>query len=270
MQAAARSSAGPLVHLPGGADLLLMDGLGAAVGRRQDRLEQRHEHHGHGHDDGEDGRPDRQSNQNVSGVDGGDGGGDHAPYDDTVTDGDPGAAAARPAPSDEPPAAIDVRADRVVFRARRPALLVVPFALATEVAGVFFIVNGAPIGWFVVAAPVAALLVTAVLFRPTLELTREGLLQRQYPFSSLTRWEVIDHVGVTRAGNRTILAYRLRPGCPPPRRQPAAGLLRAAGRPFDGGWFADSLAGRPDEILAVVDGYLADPQRRLELPPARR
>jgi hypothetical protein len=67
-----------------------------------------------------------------------------------------------------------------------------------------------------------------------------------------------------------VLAYRLREGAPPPRRQPAAALLRAAGRPFDGGWFADSLAGRPEDILATVRGYLADPVRRDRLPAARR
>lgn len=170
-----------------------------------------------------------------------------------------------------PPAELTaLRHGRVVFRARRPAALVVPFALFTEAAGVVFVVEGVPIGWFVIAAPAVALLVTAVLFRPSLELTREGLLQRQYPFSSLTRWEVIEHLGVTRAGNRTVLAYKLVAGVPPPRRQPAASLLRAAGRPFDGGWFADSLAGRPDDILAVVDGYLRDPARRAGLPAARR
>jgi hypothetical protein len=162
------------------------------------------------------------------------------------------------------------RGGRLVFRARRPAVLVLPFAALTEVAGVAFLLQGLPIGWAVVAAPVGALLVTGLLFRPTLELTREGIVQRQYPFSSLTRWDVIDEVDITRAGNRTVLAYRLRPGIPPPRRQPAAALLRAAGRPFDGGWFADSLAGRPEEILATVRAHLTDPQRRAALPPSRQ
>jgi hypothetical protein len=168
------------------------------------------------------------------------------------------------------PAVVVTGAGRVVFRARRPAALVLPFAALTEVAGIAFLLDGLPIGWAVVAAPIGALLVTGLLFRPTLELTREGMLQRQYPFSSLTRWEVIDHVDLTRAGNRTVLAYRLRAGAPPPRRQPAAALLRAAGRPFDGGWFADSLAGRPEEILATVRAHLTDPERRAALPPARR
>lgn len=162
------------------------------------------------------------------------------------------------------------RGDRIVFGARRPAILVVPLALVTEVAGALFLLNGATIGWFVMAAPVVALLFTGVLLRPSLELTREGLLQRQYPFSSLTRWDVIDHVGITRAGNRVVLAYKLIPGIPPPRRQPAAAMLRAAQKPFDGGWFVDSLAGDSHAILATVQAYLDDPERRESLPPARR
>src|SRR5438270_9987073 len=104
-----------------------------------------------------------------------------------------------------------VRGGRVVFRARRPAALVLPLAAFTEAAGVVCIIAGATIGWFVVAAPIAALLFTAVLFRPTLELTRDGVVQRQYPFSSLTRWDVITDVGITRAGNRILLGYRLVP-----------------------------------------------------------
>ncbi len=166
--------------------------------------------------------------------------------------------------------ALEVEHGRVRFRARRPAVLVLPFAIFTEIAGVLFLLDGLTFGWAVVAAPVGALLVTGLLFRPVLELTREGLLQRQYPFSSLTRWEVIDHLDITRAGNRVVLAYRLREGVPQPRRQPAAALLRAAGRPFDGGWFADSLAGRPEDILATVRGYHADASRRATLPEARR
>ena len=170
-------------------------------------------------------------------------------------------------PAPEP---LRVSDGRVVFRARRPAVLVLPFAALTEAAGIRFLLDGLAIGWAVCAAPIGALLVTGLLFRPALELTREGVLQRQYPFSSLTRWEVIDHLDITRAGNRVILAYRLREGVPPPRRQPAATLLRAAGRPFDGGWFADSLAGRPEDILATVRGHLVDPARRDQLPAARR
>jgi hypothetical protein len=165
---------------------------------------------------------------------------------------------------------VSARGGRVVFRARRPAALVVPLALVTEVAGVLFLLNGATIGWFVCAAPAFALVTTGLILRPTLELTREGLLQRQYPFSTLTRWEVIDGVGLTRAGNRHVLGYRLVAGIPPPRRQPAAALLRAAQRPYDGGYFVDSLAGEPDAILATVEAYRASDELRAGLPPAKR
>ena len=166
--------------------------------------------------------------------------------------------------------ALSVRRGRVVFRAKRPATLVVPLAAVTEAAGIVCIVAGATIGWFVVAAPIATLLVTALLFRPALELTRDGLLQRQYPFSSLTRWDVIERLGIVRAGNRVVLAYRLRDGIPPPRRQPVAELLRSHDAPYDGGFFADSLAGSPDEILEAARRYLDDAALRETLPLSRR
>jgi len=170
----------------------------------------------------------------------------------------------------EEPQLLTMRRGRLVFRARRPAALVVPLAAVTEVAGVLFVIEGATIGWFVIAAPVAALLFTGVLLRPTLELTREGLVHRQYPFSQLNPWEAIAGFGITRAGNRLILGYTLVEGARKPRRQPAAALLRAAQRPFDGGYFADSIAAPPEVLLATVDAYLRDPARRESLPSARR
>ncbi len=176
-----------------------------------------------------------------------------------------------PASPPPDPAAPVARARRVIIPARRPAALVVPFAVASEIAGVVLILTGTTsVGIIWCVAPVAALLVTTLLVRPTLELTREGIVQKQYPFTSLTRWESIDHLGLTRAGNRLVLAYKLADGIPPPRRQPAATLLRAAGRPFDGGYFADSLRGDPEANLALVSGYLQDRARRDSLPPARR
>ena len=168
------------------------------------------------------------------------------------------------------PEVLRVRGGRLVFRARRPAALVVPLAVVTEVAGILFVLNGATIGWFVIAAPVAALLFTGVLLRPTLELTREGLVHRQYPFSQLNPWEVIEGFGITRAGNRLILGYRLVEGARKPKRQPAAALLRAAQQPYDGGYFADSIAAPPEVLLATVEAYLRDPRRRASLPAARR
>jgi len=173
-------------------------------------------------------------------------------------------------PAAAPPEVLRMRRGRLVFRARRPAALVVPLAAVTEVAGVLFVLAGATIGWFVMAAPVAALLFTGVLLRPTLELTREGLVHRQYPFSQLNPWEVIEGFGITRAGNRVVLGYRLVEGARKPRRQPAAALLRAAHQPWDGGYFADSIAAPPEVLLATVEAYLRDPERRATLPPARR
>jgi hypothetical protein len=168
------------------------------------------------------------------------------------------------------PDAVVVRRGRVVFKARRPAALVLPLAAVTETGGIICLIAGATIGWFIVAAPVATLLVTGLLFRPTLELTREGLLQRQYPFTSLTRWDVIDRLGIARAGNRMVLGYKLVDGVPPPRRQPAAAMLRAADAPYDGGFFVDSLAGDSGAILEVIERYLREPALRESLPAARR
>ena len=172
--------------------------------------------------------------------------------------------------SGELPASLTLRRGRIVFRARRPVALVLPLLAVTEIAGVICLLIGATIGWFIIAAPLIGLVTTAVVLRPALELTRDGLVQRQYPYSSLTRWDVIAAVGIARAGNRVILAYKLIPDVPPPRHQPAADLLREVNAPYDGGWFADSLAGGPDEALAVVTRYLKEPDLRAMLPVTRR
>ncbi|HET9050636.1 MAG TPA: hypothetical protein VFO60_02970 [Candidatus Dormibacteraeota bacterium] len=184
----------------------------------------------------------------------------------------PDAAERRPdAPAAALPDTLRLHRGRIVIPARRPAVLVFPFAAFSEVAGVVLMLEvSTTIGAIWCAAPVMALLVTGLLFRPTLELTRDGLVQRQYPFTSLTRWAAIDHVGLTRAGNRLVLAYKLVDGIPPPRRQPAAALLRAAQRPYDGGYFADSMRGDPERILSTVRTFLADATLRDQLPPARR
>jgi hypothetical protein len=170
----------------------------------------------------------------------------------------------------ELPASLTIKRGRIVFRARRPVALVIPLLAVTEIAGIICLLVGATIGWFIMAAPVIGLMTTAMVLRPALELTRDGLVQRQYPYSSLTRWDVIESVGIAKAGNRVILAYKLIPGIPPPRHQPARDLLLAINAPYDGGWFADSLAGGPDEALAVVSRYLEDPALREMLPVGRR
>lgn len=170
----------------------------------------------------------------------------------------------------ELPASLTIRRGRIVFRARRPVALVLPLFAVTEIAGIICLLIGATIGWFIMAAPLIGLATTAVVLRPALELTRDGLVQRQYPYSSLTRWDVIDSVGIVKAGNRVILAYKLVRDVPPPRHQPARDLLVAVNAPYDGGWFADSLAGGPDEALSVVTRYLEDPALREVLPVTRR
>jgi hypothetical protein len=172
--------------------------------------------------------------------------------------------------SPELPPSLVLRRGKIVFRARRPVALVIPLLAVTETAGVVCLLIGATIGWFIIAAPLVGLGWTAVVLRPALELTRDGLVQRQYPYSSLTRWDVIESVGILRAGNRVILAYKLAPDTPPPRHQPAAAMLRAIDAPYDGGWFADSLAGGPDAALSVVRRYLDEPALREMLPVTRR
>ena len=114
----------------------------------------------------------------------------------------------------ELPESLTVRRGRIVFRARRPVALVLPLFAVTEIAGIICVLVGATIGWFIIAAPLIGLFTTAVVLRPALELTRDGLVQRQYPYSSLTRWDVIEEVGIAKAGNRTILAYKLVPDIP--------------------------------------------------------
>ena len=176
---------------------------------------------------------------------------------------------ATPSPAELPPSLMS-RRGKIVFRARRPVALVLPLMAVTEAAGIVCLVIGATIGWFIIAAPLIGLGMTAVVLRPALELSRDGLVQRQYPYSSLTKWSVIEDVGLARAGNRTILAYKLVDGVPPPRHQPARALLLAVNSPYDGGWFADSLVGGPEAALAVVRRYLDDPAAREALPVTRR
>jgi hypothetical protein len=176
---------------------------------------------------------------------------------------------APPAPAELPPSLM-LRRGKIVFRARRPVALVLPLMAVTEAAGIICLLIGATIGWFIIAAPLIGLGMTAVVLRPALEVSRDGLVQRQYPYSSLTKWSVIEEVGLARAGNRTILAYKLVDGVPPPRHQPARALLVAVNSPYDGGWFADSLVGGPEEALRVVQRYLEDPAAREMLPVTRR
>ena len=128
-----------------------------------------------------------------------------------------------PSPA-ELPASLTIRRGKIVFRARRPVALVLPLFAVTEIAGRDLPARSArrsagsswPPRW-------SGWLTTAVVLRPALELTRDGLVQRQYPYSSLTRWDVIEDVGIAKAGNRVILAYKLVPDIPPPAAPACAG-----------------------------------------------
>ena len=145
----------------------------------------------------------------------------------------------------------------VVFRARRPAALVIPLGLITEVAGVLCLLSGATIGWFIMAAPVITLAVTALLFRPSLEMNSEGIIQKQHPFVSKLKWETVANLGVVNIGNRDILAYKLAPGIPAPKYQPIARLLKAKELPYDGGYFIDVLAEPAEKILQTAESMMA-------------
>ena len=142
--------------------------------------------------------------------------------------------------------------ETVVFRARRPAALVIPLGLMTEAAGVLCLISGATIGWFIMAAPVVTLAVTALLFRPSLEMNLEGIIQKQHPFVSKLKWESVANLGLVELGNRKILAYKLVDGIPAPKYQPIHRLLKAKELPYDGGYFIDVLAAPADQVLKTA------------------
>ena len=125
---------------------------------------------------------------------------------------------------------------------------------------------GATIGWFIMAAPLIGLVTTAVVLRPALELTRDGLVQRQYPYSSLTRWDVIDG-GRHRQGGEPrdprVQARSRRPSAP---SSACADLLLAVKPPMTEAGSPIRLPGGPDEALEVVNRYLKDPELRAMLP----
>ena len=141
-----------------------------------------------------------------------------------------------------------------------------------RVAGVICLLIGGTIGWFIMAAPVVGLGVAEMfVVRPALELTRDGLVFRQYPYSGLARWDVIESSASPGPGNRVILGYKLVDGIPPPRHQPARTLLlaRSTHRTTVAG-STDSTRGWPGGRAAVVQRYLDNPALREVLPVTRR
>jgi hypothetical protein len=144
----------------------------------------------------------------------------------------------------------------VIFRARRPATLVYPLAAVTEIAGVVCLLAGATIGWFIVAAPVVTLVTTALLFRPSLEMNAQGIIQKQHPFVSKLKWESVAGLGLVDIGNRQILAYKLIEGIPAPKYQPIHRLLKSHELPYDGGYFVDVLAEPAESVFQTAKSIL--------------
>ncbi len=122
--------------------------------------------------------------------------------------------------------------------------------VVTEVTGVTTLLTvHATIGWAICAAPIFALLVTGAIVRPAIQISPTAIIQRQYPFVATVPFTKIDSFHELTAAGRTILAYRLRDGVPPPRRQPVALLLQQQNLPYDGGFFIDTLTSPPDIIV---------------------
>src|SRR2546425_1020834 len=92
--------------------------------------------------------------------------------------------------------------------------------------------------------------------RPRFEFMEEGVIFRRSGKSPLLPWDEIAAVALVKAGGRTVLAYRLKPGVAVMKRHPGAGFLRAKGLDFDGGYFVDQMTASPQEILQIFEQHL--------------
>jgi hypothetical protein len=92
--------------------------------------------------------------------------------------------------------------------------------------------------------------------RPRFEFMDEGVIFRRSGKSPLLPWDEIAAVALVKAGGRTVLAYRLKPGVAVMKRHPGAGFLRAKGLDFDGGYFVDQMTASPDEILQIFERHI--------------
>jgi hypothetical protein len=144
----------------------------------------------------------------------------------------------------------------LVVNARFPWALFSPLAAVTELGGIILLLNGRGIGWAAVAAPLVGFLAMRGPVRPRFEFTEDGVVFRRSGKSPLLPWDEIAAVALVKAGGRTVLAYRLKPGIAVLKRHPGAGFLRAKGLDFDGGYFVDQMTSSPDEILATFERHL--------------
>lgn len=142
------------------------------------------------------------------------------------------------------------------INARFPWVLFLPLASITEAGGVILLLTGRGIGWAAIAAPVVGFLAMRGPVRPRFEFMDEGVIFRRSGQSPLLPWDEIAAVALVKAGGRTVLAYRLRPGVAVLKRHPGAGFLRAKGLDFDGGYFVDQMTASPAEILQIFESRI--------------
>jgi hypothetical protein len=84
----------------------------------------------------------------------------------------------------------------------------------------------------------------------------DGVIFRRSGKSPLLPWDEIAAVALVKAGGRTVLAYRLKPGVAVMKRHPGAGFLRAKGLDFDGGYFVDQMTETPEAILGRFEQHV--------------
>jgi len=137
-----------------------------------------------------------------------------------------------------------------------PWALFLPLATVTELGGIILLLTGRGIGWAAILAPLIGFLAMRGPVRPRFEFMEEGVIFRRSGQSPLLPWDEIGAVALVKAGGRTVLAYRLKPGVAVRKRHPGAGFLRAKGLDFDGGYFVDQMTASPQEILDVFQRHL--------------
>jgi hypothetical protein len=143
-----------------------------------------------------------------------------------------------------------------VVNARMPWALFLPLASMTELGGIILLLSGRGIGWAAVVAPVIGFLAMRGPVRPRFEFSEDGVIFRRSGKSPLLPWEELAAVALVKAGGRTVLAYRLKPGVAVMKRHPGAGFLRAKGLDFDGGYFVDQMSATPEEIRQIFERHL--------------
>jgi len=116
-----------------------------------------------------------------------------------------------------------------VVNARLPWALFLPLAGVTELGGIILLLSGRGIGWAAVLAPIIGFLTMRGPVRPRFEFTPEGVIFRRSGKSPLLPWDEIAAVALVKAGGRTVLAYRLKPGVAVMKQLPISALFKTQG-----------------------------------------